>query len=90
MHQQLSYERVCLPANNIPTKQSPTIIRDHINGKTFSLTESIDAYIKFIQSYFNDYQRYEQLALSSFNEYVTRLNWDVAGKQVMELLRTCA
>lgn len=68
----------------------PTIIKDHINGKTFSLTESIEAYIKFIQSYFNDYQKYEQLALSSFNEYITRLNWDVAGKQVMELLKTCA
>jgi hypothetical protein len=35
----------------------------------------------------HNYARYEELALSSFNEYQTRLNWRVATQQVKQLIQ---
>jgi hypothetical protein len=34
-----------------------------------------------------NYSEYEKLALSSFHEYQTRLNWKVATQQVKELIQ---
>jgi glycosyltransferase involved in cell wall biosynthesis len=64
----------------------PTIIRDGYNGKTFKLDASIDEYCLHIKHLFDDYSQYKSLAISSFNEYQTRLNWSVNGKKVKELL----
>lgn len=63
-----------------------TIIRDHINGKTFSLTSDETLYADYIQRTFSDTLAYNQLALSSFNEYESRLNWSVTGKELTKLL----
>ena len=64
----------------------PTIIKDNLNGKTFSLEADVSEYCKYIASLMTNYSEYKQLALSSFNEYQSRLNWDVAGKTVKNLL----
>ncbi|HAZ47142.1 MAG TPA: group 1 glycosyl transferase [Cyanobacteria bacterium UBA11369] len=64
----------------------PTIIKDNLNGKTFSLEANVSEYCKYIASLMTNYSEYKQLALSSFNEYQSRLNWDVAGKTVKNLL----
>lgn len=64
----------------------PTIVKDHINGKTFSLDASTTDYCDYIVNIFQDYNRYEELALSAFNEYQTRLNWQVAVKAVKSLI----
>ena len=63
-----------------------TIIRNGVNGQTFSLNASISEYCEFISDYFGDGCRYEELALASYNEYRTRLNWDVAGQRVRKLI----
>ncbi|KAB8330526.1 glycosyltransferase family 4 protein [Scytonema tolypothrichoides VB-61278] len=63
-----------------------TIIKDNFNGKTFSREASIKEYCDYISNLFVDYSRYKQLALSSFHEYQSRLNWSVAGKTVKTLL----
>lgn len=63
-----------------------TVIRDGINGQTFPLDAQISEYCDFISTYFLNYSDYEQLALRSYNEYVTRLNWDVAGEKVKQLI----
>ena len=65
----------------------PTIIKDGLNGKTFSPSAGIEEYCAYIVSFFANFKRYKQLALSSFNEYQSRLNWNVAGKTVMNLVR---
>ncbi|MBI9070038.1 MAG: glycosyltransferase [Melioribacteraceae bacterium] len=63
-----------------------TIIKDDINGKKFPLESEFKQYSNYIGSIFSDRKRYIELAKSSFNEYETRLNWEVAGKTVRTLL----
>jgi glycosyltransferase involved in cell wall biosynthesis len=63
-----------------------TVIKDDLNGKTFSKDANIADYCAYISNLFSDYSRYKSLALSSFNEYQSRLNWSVAGKAVKKLL----
>ena len=64
----------------------PTIIKDDLNGKLFSKDAEIAEFCKYISNIFSNYSQYQCLALSSFNEYQTRLNWSVAGKTVKGLL----
>ncbi len=63
----------------------PSIIKDNINGKIFSVDASVSEYCAYITTYLADYQKYENLAISSFNEYVTRLNWSIAGQMAKQL-----
>lgn len=62
-----------------------SIIKDDVNGKTFAVDAKVTDYTTYIINYLADYQKYESLALSSFNEYVTRLNWSIAGKTANQL-----
>jgi glycosyltransferase involved in cell wall biosynthesis len=64
----------------------PTIIKDNLNGKTFDLTANPCEYSNYILELFSNYSNYLELALSSFHEYQSRLNWSVAGKTVKDLL----
>jgi glycosyltransferase involved in cell wall biosynthesis len=64
----------------------PTAVRNDINGRTFSVSASVDEYCGFICDTFSDWSRYRKLALSSFREYESRLNWAVAGSSVKKLL----
>lgn len=63
----------------------PTIIKDNVNGKTFSVNAKVSDYCTYIASLMANYSEYKQLALSSFNEYQSRLNWSVAGQTVNKL-----
>jgi glycosyltransferase involved in cell wall biosynthesis len=66
----------------------PTIIQPHINGNLFDLNAEISEYVDYIYRLFSNYVDYKNIALSSFNEYQSRLNWKVAGQKVKELLTT--
>lgn len=66
----------------------PTIIRDDRNGRTFDKNADINDYCQYVLHLFTNYSEYEDLALSSFNEYTSRLNWSVAGHTVRDLLET--
>jgi len=66
----------------------PTIIRGGINGKLFPIDADIEEYCTYILDLFSNYDRYKELALSSFKEYQYRLNWSVSGKQVKKLLES--
>ncbi|TBR57742.1 group 1 glycosyl transferase [Westiellopsis prolifica IICB1] len=63
----------------------PSIIKDDINGKVFPIDADVNEYCAYIKSYLSDYQKYENLAISSFNEYVNRLNWSIAGQIANQL-----
>lgn len=66
----------------------PSIIQDNQNGKLFELNSDVSEYCDYINYLFSDYSRYEQLAFASFAAYESRLNWQVAGRKVIELLKT--
>ncbi len=68
----------------------PTVIKNDVNGRTFELDADIDLYCDYIADLFADYSKYRQLAVSSFHEYETRLNWNVAGRTVRNLLKQVA
>ncbi len=59
-----------------------TIINNDINGRTFSKYTAVVEYVNYISDLMNDYEKYQKLALSSFNEYKTRLNWNTAGQSI--------
>lgn len=73
----------CLATN---TGGIPTIIKEGLNGKLFSKNAEITEYSTYISNLFSDYPRYKKLALSSFNEYQSRLNWSFAAQTVKKLL----
>ncbi len=64
----------------------PTIIKDNVNGKLFDLHSASIEYSEYIFDIFTNYDRYQELALSAFNEYESRLNWRVSGQKVKDLL----
>ncbi|MBW4566637.1 MAG: glycosyltransferase family 4 protein [Tolypothrix carrinoi HA7290-LM1] len=65
----------------------PTAVTDDVNGKLFDLDVNISEYCKYISDLFVNYSEYKKLALSSFHEYQSRLNWAIAGQTVKNLLR---
>lgn len=62
----------------------PSAVQDDVNGKTFSLDEGSEAFGNYIIDLMADYRAYEALALSSYEDYQTRLNWRVIGKQLRQ------
>ena len=64
----------------------PTIVKANINGNLFDFDTEIDRYCDYIYHLFTNYDDYKKLALSSFHEYESRLNWSVAGKSLKQLL----
>ena len=64
----------------------PTAVKDGINGQTFDKDANIEEYCRYIANLFSDYSQYRSLALSSFNEYKSRLNWNVAVNEAKELM----
>lgn len=64
----------------------PTMIKDGENGKTFAKDADIGEYCDYIFDLFSTYHKYKELALSSFYQYQSRLNWSVAGQTVKALM----
>jgi glycosyltransferase involved in cell wall biosynthesis len=63
-----------------------SVIHNNINGQTFSPTANITDYCDYITDYMNDFDRYQELARSAYQEYQSRLNWDVACQNVKKLI----
>lgn len=78
-----SFGLPCLTTN---VGGNSTIVRDNINGKTFTLDSPVENWCNFILNYNSSPSNYIELAKSCFNEYLSRLNWEAAGKKVKELL----
>lgn len=64
----------------------PTAIKNDLNGRTFSIDASIEDYCTYVSDLFSNYDQYKQLALASFNEYQSRLNWSVSTQTVKKLI----
>jgi glycosyltransferase involved in cell wall biosynthesis len=65
-----------------------TVIKDNINGKTFSLYATVKEYCDYIVATMQNRAQYESLAKSSYHEFETRLNWKVATEEVTRLINT--
>jgi len=65
----------------------PTIVKDHVNGMKFPLDAPYELYCNYIITLMENEKKYNELALASFNEYETRLNWRVSTKIVKALVQ---
>jgi len=78
-------------ANGIPSIASnvggiTTIIKEELNGKTFSLdTKAVD-WATYIYNLFLDVEKYKALCTSSFDQFQKRLNWNAASSTIQKLL----
>ena len=62
----------------------PSIIVVDVNGKLFAVRDDITLISDSIYNIFTNLNSYIDLAKSSFNEYVVRLNWKFSGATVKE------
>lgn len=76
-----------IPSIATRTGGIPTIIKDGVNGMTFEEGSDCELYAEFIKNMFLTPHIYEELAKSSYNEYKTRLNWDVAGCTLVNYMK---
>jgi len=65
----------------------PTAVRNGKNGFTFLPGAAVDEYADCIVKLMAEPQDYFDLALSSFREYETRLNWHKAGETVSRYIK---
>jgi glycosyltransferase involved in cell wall biosynthesis len=64
----------------------PTVIKDNINGMKFALDADPKVYCDYIMNLMQNYSRYEEMALASFHEYDSRLNWRAAALEAKKLI----
>jgi glycosyltransferase involved in cell wall biosynthesis len=62
-----------------------TVVKENMNGFLFDINDPISDWSRQITSIFQDKNRLHELALSSFGEYSSRLNWTVAGREAAAL-----
>lgn len=65
----------------------PTIVQEDVNGWMFPLESTGAAYASRIRAIMDERSVYEAHCLESHNQFITRLNWDVAGAQIQSMLR---
>ena len=59
-----------------------SVIREGVNGRTFALDADIDAYVDYIAATFAAADGYRRLAAAAYDDYATRLSWDVSGGKI--------
>lgn len=63
-----------------------TVIKNNINGMTFALDTPIAIYCRYIVDLMRNRKEYTALALSAYQEFKTRLNWQTATWEVNKLI----
>ncbi len=63
-----------------------SVVRDGVNGFTFPLDSIVEDAASCITALWADRGRYDALCRSSLEEARARLNWDVAGSELVRLL----
>ena len=79
-----------LPSLAAVTGGVPSVVAQDVNGALFPLEATGEAYADYIQRMMGEPDRYARLALDSFAEFKARLNWEVAGCEVVRLMKTLA
>jgi glycosyltransferase involved in cell wall biosynthesis len=75
-----------LPAITRDVGGITSAVRNGLNGHAFAPNAPISEYCSYISDLMQNPARYRDLALSSFNEFQTRLNWRVAGQAVKKMM----
>lgn len=76
-----------VPCVSTRTGGIPTIIKNELNGIILDIEAEAKEYAEHIYKAYTDKAYYKELALSAFNDFETRLNWDVAMDKVVSYMR---
>jgi glycosyltransferase involved in cell wall biosynthesis len=66
----------------------PDIISNDINGKVYKHAEFVNNAVNYISDLVENQNAYKELCYSSYNKYVTELNWKSAGKKIYKLVHS--
>lgn len=76
-----------LPVITTNTGGISSIIKNDVNGKMFNIEIDVSLCARYIAGIFKNYEQYESYSLTSFNEYLTRLNWEISIKKFISHLQ---
>ncbi len=79
-----------LPSLAYATGGVPDYVRNGVNGMCFSPGSSAAEFAREIQRLLQAASEYEALALRSFQEYQSRLNWPNSVRQLIDICSQCA
>ena len=65
----------------------PSVVRTGRNGRNFPLEAPASDWVNYVRHLMDNYPEYESLARSAFCEFATRLNWNVNGERMYEMLK---
>jgi glycosyltransferase involved in cell wall biosynthesis len=65
-----------------------SIIKDDINGKTFPHINFAKESVKYITELVEKENAYKELCYSSYNEYISELNWKSTGEKIAKLIKS--
>ena len=63
----------------------PTIIKNGVNGHTFSPRATVGEYANYVVETFTNRERYLELSQTSFERYETTLSWKAAGRAIKKI-----
>ena len=76
-----------LPVITTSTGGISSIIKNEINGRMFGKEIDTSSCAKYIAGTFQNHDRYKNFSLSSFNEYLTTLNWEVSVNRCISYIK---
>jgi glycosyltransferase involved in cell wall biosynthesis len=74
-----------VPVISRPIGGIPEIIRDQKNGMLFAETVATREIAGYIREMVSQPAVYRELGLNAYNEFETRLNWDVAARRICDM-----
>lgn len=77
-----------LPVITTSTGGISSIIRNDVNGRMFGNEIDLPSCAEYIAEIFKDYDHYKAYSLTSFNEFLTRLNWQVSINTCISYLQS--
>ncbi|MDB5406172.1 MAG: hypothetical protein JWL84_1084 [Rhodospirillales bacterium] len=75
-----------IPAISTRVGGIPSIVRDDVTGSCLPPETTADAFGQVMLEIFSDRPRYRAMALRSYEEYATRLNWHAFGERCLEIM----
>jgi glycosyltransferase involved in cell wall biosynthesis len=65
---------------------NPSVVKNGVNGWVVHLANAAEESAEAIEKIFTDRESYRRLALSSYREYGSRLNWRTSAQTISELI----
>ena len=63
-----------------------SVIKNDINGYAFDLLTPVNKYCDYIYNLFTNSSNYEKISLTTFDEYMLNLNWEISGTRISNLI----